>query len=107
MGDLLIRNIPDALKRDIAARAEKNGNSLSDEAKSLLQRALVDAPGVLAAAPPPSVQIPQAAPSNAIVHAPEPAPAQPEPEPTPKPVPASPAPRACNAARSPLNAPTR
>ena len=56
--------------------------------------ALVDAPGVLAAAPPPSVQIPQAAPSNAIVHAPEPAPAQPEPEPTPKPVPASPAPRA-------------
>jgi plasmid stability protein len=42
MGDLLIRNISDALKRDISARAEKNGNSLSDEAKNLLQKAIID-----------------------------------------------------------------
>lgn len=40
MGDLLIRNIPDAMKRDIAARAERNGTSLSDEAKELLGRAM-------------------------------------------------------------------
>ncbi len=45
MGDLLIRNIPDAMKRDIASRAEKNGNSLSDEAKSLLQKAMVGTSG--------------------------------------------------------------
>jgi len=45
MGDLLIRNIPDAMKRDIALRAEKNGNSLSDEAKSLLQKAMTDTSG--------------------------------------------------------------
>jgi plasmid stability protein len=45
MGDLLIRNISDAMKRDIALRAEKNGNSLSDEAKSLLQKAIFDTPG--------------------------------------------------------------
>lgn len=49
MGDLLIRNMSDAMKRDIAARAEKNGNSLSDEAKSLLQKAMVETP--IAAAP--------------------------------------------------------
>jgi plasmid stability protein len=42
MGDLLIRDISDAMKRDIALRAEKNGNSLSDEAKNLLQKAMVD-----------------------------------------------------------------
>lgn len=45
MGDLLIRNIPDAMKRDIALRAEKNGNSLSDEAKNLLQKAMTGASG--------------------------------------------------------------
>ncbi|MDM9626187.1 plasmid stabilization protein [Rhizobium sp. S152] len=45
MGDLLIRNISDAMKRDIALRAEKNGNSLSDEAKNLLQKAMVSTPG--------------------------------------------------------------
>jgi antitoxin FitA len=50
MGDLLIRNIPDAMKRDIAARAERNGNSLSDEAKSLLQKAMVETPGAQAPA---------------------------------------------------------
>jgi plasmid stability protein len=41
MGDLLIRNIPDAMKRDIAARAERNGNSLSEEAKELLRKGMV------------------------------------------------------------------
>jgi len=45
MGDLLIRNIPDAMKRDIALRAEKSGNSLSDEAKNLLQKAMFGASG--------------------------------------------------------------
>lgn len=45
MGDLLIRNISDAMKRDIALRAERNGHSLSDEAKNLLQKAMVDASG--------------------------------------------------------------
>jgi antitoxin FitA len=45
MGDLLIRNISDAMKRDIALRAEKNGNSLSEEAKNLLQKAMFGASG--------------------------------------------------------------
>lgn len=42
MGDMLIRDVPDAMKSDIAARAERNGTSLSDEAKDLLQHALAD-----------------------------------------------------------------
>ena len=41
MGDLLIRNISDALKRDIAAAADRTGRSLSDEAKQLLRRGLI------------------------------------------------------------------
>ncbi|WP_428427214.1 FitA-like ribbon-helix-helix domain-containing protein [Pararhizobium sp.] len=41
MGDLLIRNISDALKRDIAAAADRTGRSLSDEAKELLRRGLI------------------------------------------------------------------
>ncbi|RFC00752.1 plasmid stabilization protein [Rhizobium leguminosarum bv. trifolii] len=40
MGDLLIRNISEAMKRDIAASAQRSGNSLSDEAKDLLREAL-------------------------------------------------------------------
>ncbi|MBB3351985.1 plasmid stability protein [Rhizobium sp. BK049] len=40
MGDLLIRNISDAMKRDIAEAAQRSGNSLSDEAKELLREAL-------------------------------------------------------------------
>lgn len=51
--------------------------------------ALVNAPGVLADAPPPPIQAPQAAPSDTIVQAPEPPPAvqaEPEPEPAPAPV---------------------
>lgn len=44
MGDLLIRDVSEAMKRSIAARAEKNGTSLSDEAKSLLQKAMMDLP---------------------------------------------------------------
>ncbi|EJC82293.1 hypothetical protein Rleg4DRAFT_3999 [Rhizobium leguminosarum bv. trifolii WSM2297] len=40
MGDLLIRNISDAMKRDIAEAAQRSGNSLSDEAKDLLRDAL-------------------------------------------------------------------
>lgn len=54
--------------------------------------ALVNAPGVLAAASPPPIQAPQAAPSDAIVQAPEPPPpAQPEPEPAPAPAVRAPA----------------
>jgi plasmid stability protein len=44
MGDLLIRNISDAMKQELASRAERSGNSLSEEAKSLLQKAIVNTP---------------------------------------------------------------
>ena len=54
---------------------------------------LVDAPGVLAAAPPPPVQAPVAAPSNDIIRAPEPAPPS---EPTPE----APAPRSASVAQA-------
>ncbi|RUM02735.1 plasmid stabilization protein [Rhizobium chutanense] len=40
MGDFLIRNISEAMKRDIAESAQRSGNSLSDEAKELLRDAL-------------------------------------------------------------------
>ena len=40
MGDLLIRDIPESLKRDIAEIAKRNGRSLSEETKRLLQRGL-------------------------------------------------------------------
>lgn len=43
MSDLLVRNIPVALRRQISARAQKNRHSLSDEAKSLIQRGLAAA----------------------------------------------------------------
>ena len=38
--DLLIRNLEPQLKRRLEERARRNSNSLSDEAKLLLQRAL-------------------------------------------------------------------
>jgi plasmid stability protein len=41
MGDLLIRNIPDALKIEITNLAERAGRSLSDEAKELLRKGLL------------------------------------------------------------------
>jgi plasmid stability protein len=40
MGDLLIRNIPDALKKDLADAAARDGNSLSDEAIGILREGL-------------------------------------------------------------------
>ncbi len=40
MGDLLIRNIPEALKRELADAAAKGGNSLSEEAIGLLREGL-------------------------------------------------------------------
>lgn len=40
MGDLLVRNIPDAMKHDIAAAAKRAGVSLSDKAKDLLRQGL-------------------------------------------------------------------
>jgi len=41
MGDLLIRNLDDGLKRQLQERAKQNGRSLSEEATALLQRSLV------------------------------------------------------------------
>jgi hypothetical protein len=40
MSDLLIRNIKPQLKRKLAERARKHGQSLSAEAQELLQRGL-------------------------------------------------------------------
>jgi hypothetical protein len=40
MSDLLVRNIPPALRRQIKERAKKNRHSLSDEVKLLIQEAL-------------------------------------------------------------------
>jgi plasmid stability protein len=40
MGDLLMRNISDAMKQELASRAERSGNSLSDEIKLLLRFAI-------------------------------------------------------------------
>ena len=40
MSDLLIRKLTPALRRRIQERAKKNHRSLSDEAKSLIQRGL-------------------------------------------------------------------
>ncbi len=44
MGDLLIRNIPENVKREIERAARRDGRSLSDTAIGLLQRSLVDSP---------------------------------------------------------------
>ncbi len=40
MGDLLIRNLDDALKQQLQERAKRNGRSMSDEAAALLRRLL-------------------------------------------------------------------
>lgn len=40
MGDLLVRNISEAMKRSLAERADQAGRSLSDEVKAILQREL-------------------------------------------------------------------
>ena len=40
MSDLLVRDLPDGFKRQLAERARKNGHSLSREALLLMQRAL-------------------------------------------------------------------
>lgn len=42
MTDLLIRSIPAELKRRLQARARRSGRSLSDEAKALLNRGLIE-----------------------------------------------------------------
>lgn len=36
MGDLLIRNIPDAIRQSLAERAERSGRSVSDEVTEIL-----------------------------------------------------------------------
>lgn len=41
MGDLLIRNIPEAVKQEIAEAAKARGQSLSDKAVDLLQKGLL------------------------------------------------------------------
>lgn len=43
MADLLIRNIPEQLRTEIKARASRNQRSLSEEAKALLRKGLLDA----------------------------------------------------------------
>ena len=40
MADLLVRDIPDTLKRELAVRAAKNGRSQSAEAVAILQASL-------------------------------------------------------------------
>lgn len=40
MGDLLIRNIPDAMRRSLDERAERSGRSVSDEVTEILVREL-------------------------------------------------------------------
>lgn len=40
MGDLLIRDIPDALKTKLSSAASKSGRSLSEEAKIRLRQSL-------------------------------------------------------------------
>ncbi len=42
MGDLLIRNIPDALKRKLEIAAKRDGQSLSAEAVKLLHEKLAE-----------------------------------------------------------------
>jgi plasmid stability protein len=42
MTDLLLRNIDPKLKRRLKARARASGRSLSEEAKSLINRALAE-----------------------------------------------------------------
>jgi plasmid stability protein len=44
MSDLLIRNIDFRLKRRLAARARSHGRSLSEEARMLLKKALLEPP---------------------------------------------------------------
>jgi plasmid stability protein len=40
VGDLLIRNIPDAMRQSLDARAERSGRSVSDEVTEILGREL-------------------------------------------------------------------
>lgn len=40
MGDMLIRNIPDALKRDLERAAKRDGRSLSAKSIDLLRKSL-------------------------------------------------------------------
>jgi plasmid stability protein len=42
MSDLLIRNIDPKLKRRLEARARRSGRSLSEEAKTLINKALAE-----------------------------------------------------------------
>jgi plasmid stability protein len=40
MGDLLIRNIPDAIRQSLAERAERSGRSVSEDVTAILGDAL-------------------------------------------------------------------
>jgi plasmid stability protein len=40
MGDLLVRNMPESLKQELNALAQRNGRSLSEETKRILQKGL-------------------------------------------------------------------
>ncbi len=41
MGDILIRDVPETLKRDVQQSAQRAGRSLSDELKLLIRRGLL------------------------------------------------------------------
>lgn len=41
MGDLRMRDISDAMRQNIAVRAERRGRSLSDEANRLVQKGMI------------------------------------------------------------------
>ncbi len=43
MADLLVRNVSDELRENLAARADKAGHSVSDEIKSILQQEVGEA----------------------------------------------------------------
>ncbi len=38
MGDLLVNDVPDALRRSLEKRADEAGHSISDEVKAILER---------------------------------------------------------------------
>lgn len=44
MGDLLVNDVPDALRRSLEKRADEAGHSISDEVKAILEREVVTTP---------------------------------------------------------------
>lgn len=46
MGDLLVNDVPDALRRSLEKRAGEAGHSISDEVKAILEREVVTTPSM-------------------------------------------------------------